>query len=136
MNNKPRILIVEDDETNRFIMFKNLGEYDCDFAIDGAEVLKKMHSNRYDIILMDINLGNDKLNGEILMRIIKLDNQQLHTKIIAVTSYAMDGDREHFLQAGFDMYLSKPILKNELQAAIRQVLKQRVPDVKLTEKGS
>ena len=126
MNNKPPILIVEDDETNRFIMLKNLEEYDCDFAIDGAEVLRKIQQKRYDVILMDINLGNDKLNGEILMRIIKMDPQQLNAKIIAVTSYAMDGDREHFLQAGFDMYLSKPILRRELLEAINHALKMQV----------
>ncbi len=126
MNNKPQILIVEDDETNRFIMLKNLEEYDCDFAIDGAEVLRKIQQKRYDVILMDINLGNDKLNGEILMRIIKMDPQQLNARIIAVTSYAMDGDREHFLQAGFDMYLSKPILRRELLEAIDHALKMQV----------
>ncbi len=60
------------------------------------------------------------------MRIIKMDPQQVNAKIIAVTSYAMDGDREHFLQAGFDMYLSKPILRKELLEAIREALKMQV----------
>ena len=77
MNNLPRLLIVEDDETNRFIVLKNLKDkFDCDFAIDGEEVLKKIETKTYDLILMDINLGNDRLNGDILMKVIKTNHQQ------------------------------------------------------------
>ena len=122
---KIKILVVEDDETNRFIMLKNLSDkFDCDYAADGSEALKKIELTKYAVIIMDINLGNDRLNGEILMRIIKVDNHQIGTKVIAVTSYAMDGDKEHFLGAGFDLYLSKPVLKNELIDAIYNVLKK------------
>ena len=123
MDKLPQLLIVEDDETNRFIVLKNLKDkFDCDFAIDGEEVLRKIETKIYDLILMDINLGNDRLNGEILMKIIKTNNHKVNTKVIAVTSYAMDGDKEYFLQAGFDMYLPKPLLKNELIDAINRAL--------------
>jgi CheY-like chemotaxis protein len=112
---KIRILVVEDDTINRFIILKHLSPlFECESAESGADAIQKLEKGVYDVVLMDINLGNDSLNGEDLLRIMRADKKFNATSIVAVTSYAMQGDRDYFLKAGFDFYHPKPILKEEI----------------------
>jgi CheY-like chemotaxis protein len=116
------ILVVEDDSVNQFIMKKLLEkEYSCSYAVNDKEVFQATEHTVFDVILMDINLGNGSLDGEQIMKQLRTDSRFKDTQIFSVTSYALDSDREHFLAAGFDRYFMKPINKQAILSAIGEV---------------
>ena len=118
-----RIIYVEDDEINALVMQKLLEKhFDIHLAYDGIECLEKIRQQKFDIILMDVNLGNGYLNGIELMQQIKDFPGYHHIPIIAVTSFAMRRDIEEFMKAGFTGYLSKPIEKNKVFRLIHQFM--------------
>lgn len=103
-----RILYVEDNPANLFLVKRvaRMGNHDVINLIDGEEALRKMDQVRPDLILMDIQLAGG-LTG---LDVVKKLRQEGHTMpIIAVTAYAMVGDKERCLEAGCDDYLAKPI---------------------------
>ena len=103
-----KVLIVDDDATSRDIMNQQLNKYyRLDFAVDGKEALELFNNNDYSLILMDINLGTGK-NGIEVMREIRETPKGINTPVVAITAYANFGDKESFLKAGFDNYISKP----------------------------
>ncbi len=103
-----RILIVEDDALTRDIMKRQLDKfYNIDFAVDGREALELFDLNNYALILMDINLGIGK-NGIEVMKEIRKSEKGMNTAVVAITAYGNFGDRESFIDTGFDNYISKP----------------------------
>ncbi len=108
-----KILVVENDiisiELLKAIVRKSA---EIDFAIDGKKALDKVKERNYDLILMDINLGEGLTGLEVTKKIRKLKDYK-ETPIVAITAFAMDGDREEFLSAGCTHYLSKPFRKSE-----------------------
>ncbi|WP_162386160.1 ATP-binding protein [Spirosoma endbachense] len=113
-----KILIAEDNETNKLIIRKILHSTVpsilIDFASDGDEVLAKIERSSYDIILMDIQMP--KKNGLETTRLIRAhqDERINKTKIIALTAYARKAEIDKFLEAGMNDYATKPIVKDEL----------------------
>src|SRR5215831_20144334 len=111
-----RILIVEDQEDNRMIMRDVLSSagYDLIEAVNGEDGVKLAHSERPDLILMDIQLpiidGTRRIKGSAELKSIP---------IIAVTSYALSGDQAKARAAGCDGYVSKPFSPRELLARVR-----------------
>jgi two-component system cell cycle response regulator DivK len=102
-----KILVVEDNPINMELVIELLSSkgFTVHTAIDGEEAIRKTEKEVYDLILMDIELpGKD---GVEVTKIIKARSK--NTPIIALTSYAMKGDKERFLSAGFDDYISKPL---------------------------
>lgn len=119
---KPNVLIVEDNKINALVLSKTIQDL-CQYkhVINDVQAFKAVEEASYDLIFMDINLGSNSKDGEQIMKIIKGDPKQSHVKIVAVTSYALDGDRERFLQAGFDAYFPKPINKKAIIEEVRQI---------------
>jgi len=113
------VLIVEDNPTNAELLTAVLGEYDLDFARNGEEAVKKAEKQKYDLILMDIQLPG--MDGVRAMKQINKGNNR-ETPIVALTSFAMKGDREKYLKEGFHDYLSKPIDIEELLSKIDNTL--------------
>jgi PAS domain S-box-containing protein len=115
-----RILLAEDNLLNQKVileMLKHLG-YRADVAANGLEVLQALQRQQYDIILMDIRMP--ELGGlEATRQIRKLWPVSRQPKIIAVTAYALEGDREKCLEAGMDDYVSKPVKMEELESTLR-----------------
>ncbi|MFQ3597917.1 MAG: PAS domain S-box protein [Chloroherpetonaceae bacterium] len=104
------ILLAEDHLVNQKLMMAMLGKlgYSPDLANNGVEVLEKLKSKRYDVILMDIQMP--EMDGvEATQRIIAEYPPESRPKIIAVTAHALKGDREKYLALGMDDYLSKPV---------------------------
>lgn len=108
-----KVLIAEDEKVNLLALKTFLERYDCHVSVagDGQEVLDKLASNEgeFDLIFMDIQMP--KMGGlEVTSRIrageVSAENSDI--PIIACTAYAMAGDREEFISAGMDDYLSKP----------------------------
>jgi two-component system cell cycle response regulator DivK len=120
----PRLAIVEDNSDNRLLLQALLNDrYELVEYDNGTSALEGIASNRPDLVLLDISLpGMD--GNEILQRIRKdLTLQTL--PVIALTAHAMAGDREKFLAAGFNEYITKPIVdENQLFAAIERLLKK------------
>jgi len=83
--------------------------------------LELASSSRYDVVLVDINLGKGK-SGEDVLHAVKTLPGYERTPVIAVTAYAMPGDRERFFAEGFDNYVSKPFSKQRLLEALESVL--------------
>lgn len=111
MAEKKQILVVEDDEASRFFVQAFLRKKGLDFmtAMDGKHALEFLASHRFDLILMDVQMPNmDGVTATQAIRQIETE-KRVHTPIIGMTAYALTGDREHFLEAGMDDYISKPI---------------------------
>ena len=117
-----RILIVEDQEDNRMIMRDVLSSagYDLIEAVTGEDGVKLAHSERPDLILMDIQLPI--IDGYEATRRIKGSAELKSIPIIAVTSYALSGDQAKARGAGCDGYVSKPFSPRELLARVREYL--------------
>lgn len=114
-----RILIAEDNHNNQIVlqrMLERLG-YRVDIANDGQGVLQMLGQRPYDVILMDIQMPT--LDGLSTTRLIREQwPQEKCPTIIAMTAYALKGDREYYLSAGMDEYISKPIAVSELVTAL------------------
>ncbi|RLA80327.1 MAG: PAS domain-containing sensor histidine kinase, partial [Epsilonproteobacteria bacterium] len=107
-----KILLVEDNKANQMFMKVILKKMNLifDIANDGIEAVNVYKINEYEAILMDENMPN--LNGiGATKQIIDYEQQNnlSHTPIIALTANAIKGDKERFLMAGMDEYLSKPV---------------------------
>lgn len=116
------ILIVEDNPKNLklfrdVLQFKGYQTVEAESAETGIELARERQPA---LILMDIQLP--QMDGGEAMRILKADEQTSHIPIIAVTSFAMKGDREHLLANGFNAYLSKPVNIKELPQIVEDNL--------------
>ncbi len=119
---KKKILIVEDNPQNMKLMEMLLEAkgYILLEAIDGEQAIDVATTERPDLILMDIQLP--KMSGlEVTRRLRQLPAFN-HIPIIAITAYAMKGDKEKFIEAGCDAYLAKPIDTRELPKVISEML--------------
>jgi PAS domain S-box-containing protein len=109
-----RILLAEDNLINQKValkMLKKLG-YSADLAANGLEVMQALEHKSFDLILMDIQMP--VMDGfEAAKRIRK--QWPNGPRIVAITAYALRGDRERCIQAGMDDYISKPIQLDELR---------------------
>ena len=119
-----KILIVEDNENNRSL-FRDIltfHGYEVSIAADGREGVAQARELKPDLILMDIQMPG--MDGMTAGGILKGDPATSGLKIIALTSFAMRGDQEKFLTAGFDGFLSKPISTRELPGLVKQWLEE------------
>ena len=114
-----RVLLAEDNGVNQqvaLMMLNRLG-YRADIAANGLEVLEALHRQSYDIVLMDVQMP--ELDGLDATRRIRQEfpaNQQ--PRIIAMTANAFAEDRDRCIEAGMDDYISKPVRKEALAAAL------------------
>ncbi len=105
----PTILIIEDNEQNMYMLSYLLTQnnYNIIKAFNGLDGLKLAHENNPEIILIDIQLPD--MDGYEICNKLRYNGLPKNTTIIAVTSYAMGGDKEKAIEAGADGYLEKPI---------------------------
>lgn len=113
-----KILLVEDNEANAMIIqdYLEVCGYQVQVVHDGGDAVSKIMEVMPDIILMDIQMPT--INGFEVTRRLRADPQFATVPIIAVTAFAMPGDRERCLEAGMNEYLSKPVKLKELQKMI------------------
>jgi two-component system cell cycle response regulator DivK len=124
MENKGKILHVEDNPDNRLLVRRVLqaAGYTVLEAGDAREALDVLRLQTPDLILMDINLP--EIDGYTLTGQLKARPELAHVPIIAMTAYALRGDRERSLAAGCDEYIEKPIDVDSLSKQIDRFLKQ------------
>jgi CheY-like chemotaxis protein len=117
------ILYVEDDPINALIIKKLLQKtYQIEIAYDSISCLDLIKKHKFDLILMDVNLGEEKTDGIGIMQKIRQAPHYQAVKILAVTAFALPEDRERFMQLGFDEYVAKPIEKENLLDLIAKQL--------------
>jgi len=122
-----KILLVEDNKANQLFMKVILKKMNLtfDIASDGIEAVKIYKTNKYKAILMDENMPNlDGIGATKQILEYEGQNNLHHTPIIALTANALKGDRERFLDAGMDDYMSKPVDKEKLIDILNKFLKE------------
>ncbi len=117
-----RILIAEDNTTNRLIAIKLLEKlgYRSDAVADGREAVEAVKSGAYDLVLMDCQMPD--LDGYQATAMIReeerRENQNRHIPIIALTAHALAGDREKCIEAGMDDFIAKPVEPDQLAVTL------------------
>jgi len=119
-----KVLVVEDNDKNRKLVkiILEANKYEVIEAVTAEESLKYLQDNKPDVILLDIQLPN--LGGIELVKMLKNCQDTKDIPIIAVTAYAMKGDKERILSAGCDAYISKPIDTRQLPLIVEDVIKK------------
>ena len=117
-----RIALVEDNPDNRLLVQAILEDlYEVTEYVTGEDALAGMQAQRPHLVLLDISLP--AMDGTQVLAAMRRDHVLRALPVIALTAHAMAGDRERYLDAGFDEYLTKPIVDETLLlAAIRQLL--------------
>jgi CheY-like chemotaxis protein len=120
-----KILVVEDNDMNMQLVEYLLeeGGYEIAKASSGEEALAIAHDRAAaapDLILMDIHLPG--MDGLSVVRAMKADDRMANVPILALTAHAMRGDKDRFLEAGCDGYISKPIDVKTFLTSIEQYL--------------
>lgn len=126
-----RLLLVEDSKDNRLLIRSYLKRepYEIDIAENGQIAVEKFTQNRYDLVLMDMQMPvMDGHSATRAIRVWELEQSVEPTPILAVTAHALKEDEDKSREAGCDAHVTKPIKKAELQAAI-QKLTQGVAEV-------
>ena len=115
-----RILIVEDNERNMKLFRDVLGAtgYETLEAASGEAAVAVAAERTPDLVLMDIQLPD--IDGREALRRLRADERTAAVPVLALTAQAMQGDRERFLEAGFDGYLSKPVDVAELVRTVKE----------------
>lgn len=118
-----RILLVEDDPTNRFVTISILVQngFEIVYAVNGLEACETLETESFDLILMDISMP--EMDGfEATRKIRNFPDARAQVPIIALTAHNQDEDRENCLKAGMDDYLSKPVSGPKLVSMINSWL--------------
>jgi CheY-like chemotaxis protein len=122
------ILLAEDNQVNQkvaLLMLNKLG-YKADVVSNGREAVQALQRQSYDVILMDVQMP--EMDGLEATRAISEMILEKRPRILAMTAYALEGDRERCLNAGMDGYISKPVQIEELRSALER------PDVTGSQK--
>lgn len=118
------ILLVEDNILNQKVAVATLQKagHTIDLAENGKIAIEMFEKNNYDLILMDIQMPiMDGIKSTLKIREIENSESRKHTKIMAVTAFAMEKDKAECLKAGMDEFLAKPFKPNDLIAMINKL---------------
>ncbi|HUN22065.1 MAG TPA: response regulator [Anaerolineales bacterium] len=116
-----RILVAEDNIVNQKVVIHLLNRlgYQPDLVSNGLEVLSMLENRPYDVILMDVQMP--EMDGvQAARQILNTYAKHHRPRIVAVTAHALQGDRERYLSAGLDDYISKPIRVQDLVASLEK----------------
>jgi CheY-like chemotaxis protein len=119
-----RVLIAEDNAVNRELLHEllELRGYTVLEACDGQEALRIIEQTHPELLFLDI--GMPVMDGFAVIRRIRENPRLAKLPVVAVTAYAMRGDRERILNSGFDGYLSKPVSSSSLASELDRLLTQ------------
>ena len=118
----PEVLFVDDDQSSKDVTKLFLKDIcNLTFANSGEEALQIVKRKKFDAILMDINLGAGISGVETTVQIRQM-NEYKRTPIVAVTAFAMAGDKDEFISSGCTHYISKPYDRNTISKLIKEIL--------------
>lgn len=123
--NLPSLLAVEDNSETQLLLDHLLKSSFEVVVVPGVEgALEAVKQQSFDAFLLDINLSEER-TGTDLLHLLRNQEGMADTPAVALTAYAMPGDREDFLEAGFDEYVSKPFTRTDLTETIKDALDAR-----------
>ena len=116
------ILVADDNPVSRELISEILEAegYRVIEAIDGGDALQKARETRPDLVLLDIQMP--VMDGYTVLQELRHDHEFPSIRVVALTAFAMFGDREKALAAGFDGYITKPIKVSALRAEVEDLL--------------
>lgn len=119
---RPRILIIEDNENNRYLARFLLEQAGCEVetATNGVEGLARARTARFDLVVLDIQMP--EMDGYETALALRRDPASAEIPIVGVSSFAMAGDRDKALRLGFAGYIEKPIDPAAFAAQIRDFI--------------
>ncbi len=116
------VLVVEDNAETRLLLRHLLsGYYEVALAATVDDALRRAVASRFDLLIIDINLGEARTGIDVL-QFVRGQSKHAAVPALALTAYALPGDEERYLAAGFDRYLSKPFTNSQLLGLIRKLL--------------
>jgi two-component system, cell cycle response regulator DivK len=120
-----RILVVEDNAKNMKLFREVLvaSGYETLEATTGGEAVDMASEHTPDLVLMDIQMPD--IDGVEALRRLRADGRTASIPVVALTAQAMQGDRERFLAAGFDGYVSKPVNVRDFIGTVREHCERR-----------
>lgn len=118
-----KILVVDDNRASRELLRAILKDFACEIteATHGQEALDQIRRERPDLVLLDIDMP--VLDGFTVVRAIRQDSHLADLPVVAVTAYAMEGDRDKALAAGFTAYVAKPVRAASLRKQVQELLR-------------
>jgi len=116
------ILVADDNDASRELIREvlEMSGYDVVEAADGQAALKRARESAPDLVLVDIQMP--RLDGYAVLRELRADPRLSKLYVVALTAYAMQGDRDRALNAGFDGYITKPVEIASLRQEIKKFL--------------
>jgi CheY-like chemotaxis protein len=111
-----QLLVVEDNDETRIVLEDMLDEdgYAVDLVTDAEAACARAQAATYDLVLLDIHLGSGPSGGDLLHALRQYPDYDA-TPIVALTAHVLPGDEQHFLDQGFDGYISKPFTLEQLR---------------------
>jgi CheY-like chemotaxis protein len=120
---RPRVLVLEDNAESRLLLRHLLRkDFDAIIVANPDDALAEVGEKGFDVVLLDINLGERRTGVDVLQLLRQIPAFGA-TPALACTAYALPGDREHFLSAGFADYVSKPFVKADLISALSRAIR-------------
>ena len=117
-----KVLIVDDNRAARDLLRAILKGFSFKIveASHGQQALDQIHTERPDLVLLDIDMP--ELDGYAVLRRIRTNGDFVTLPVVAVTAFAMEGDRERALEAGFTAYVAKPVQAAQLRKQVQELL--------------
>lgn len=120
----PHLLVVEDNpDTQLLLRYLLRPHFDAEIVSHVDDALEVAAKQDFDLLVLDINLGEDRTGIDLLQE-LRLNDTYKSTPALALTAYAMPGDRERFQGAGFTEYISKPFTRKELYETLNDMLER------------
>lgn len=125
----PHLLIVEDNPSTCIFLEHVLRAWYRTDTVENVQAgIEKSGKHHYDGFLVDIGLRAVDEDGIDMLEHLRADRQYADVPVIAVTGHVLPGDREHFLETGFDAYLGKPFFKDDLLTMLDRFFGHRISD--------
>ena len=123
----PLVLLADDfdDAREMYAEYLRFHGYEVVTATDGTSAVEVARAHRPDIVLLDIRMPG--MDGMDAMRMLRAEPGIGHVPIVALTARALAEEREAVLQAGFDAFISKPVVPEQLLLRVQQILEARQP---------
>lgn len=120
--NKPLVLVTEDDlENQKYLDLILRKKYDVDFCETPDEFYECLSQKNYDLIIMDMTLGGEK-SGLRLTKEIKDSHKYKHIPVVGLSAHVFSQDRLKAIEAGVDVYLTKPIENKKLIDTLKSLI--------------
>jgi CheY-like chemotaxis protein len=125
---RPVVLVADDNPDNLRLVYFYLREHFDVAQVSSAEAaITYIENHPVDVAVLDLNFKGG-MNGIDAVKEIRLNDKVRHIPVMALTAYAFPDDQRRCMEAGFDAYLAKPVLKQAMLEQVRKLLPTGVPD--------